>query len=257
LRGANALFAYRDFLLRGQSETAVPDQKLVQRWQTRLCTGETLGELEALRMLSDFGLQTSSPQAAASEDAVIEAANNCTYPVVLKTTKPGLLHKSDHGGVIVGITDEEQLRQMYSLMRNHLGDDVLVAPVVDSGVEMILGLKRDPQFGPVIVLGFGGVLAETFADAQFALPPFNANHARRCLDRMRLRPLLDGVRSAPKVDIDAFCKMAEQFSVMAHALRDVLAEVDMNPVIVNEGGAVAVDAFLVGRDRRKEQRAET
>ena len=177
--------------------------------------------------------------------------------MVLKTAKPGLLHKSDQGGVVIGIPDEDQLRQMYSLMRGRLGDDVLITPVVNSGVEMILGLKRDPQFGPVVMLGFGGVLAETIADVQFALPPFDAGHARRCIDRMKLRPLLDGVRGAPAVNIDAFCQQAEQFSIMAHALRDVLAEVDVNPVIVNEDGAIAVDALLVGRDRRQDLRAET
>jgi len=257
LKGANALFAYRDFLLRGQTAWAAPDEKDMQRWQNRLRSGESLDELDSLQMLSDFGLQTSTPQAAAGEDAVLAAAKNCTYPVVLKTTKPGLMHKSDQGGVVVGIADEDQLRQMYSLMRGRLGDDVLVTPVAESGVEMILGLKRDPQFGPIVMLGFGGVLAETIADVQFALPPFDAEHARRCIDRMRLRPLLDGVRGTPAVNINAFCQVAEQFSVMAHALRDALAEVDVNPVIVNERGAVAVDALVIGRDRREEQRAET
>jgi hypothetical protein len=207
-------------------------------------------------MLSDFGVHTSSPQAAADEPAVLAAAKKCGYPVVLKTSKPGLLHKSDQGGVIIGIADEEQLRQMYSLMRGRLGDDVLISRVAESGVEMILGLKRDPQFGPVVILGFGGVLAETIADVQFALAPFDADHARRCLDRMRLRPLLNGVRGAAAVNIDAFCLLAERFSIMAHALRDVLAEVDVNPVIVNEDEAVAVDALVIGRDRREDHRAE-
>jgi len=257
LKGANALFAYRDFLLRGQAELAAPDDEIVEGWQNRLRTGETLGELDSLQMLSDFGMQTSSPQAAADELAVLAAAKKCVYPVVLKTSKPGLLHKTDQGGVVIGIADDEQLRQMYSLMRGRLGDDVLIARVAESGVEMILGLTRDPQFGPVVMLGFGGVLAETIADVQFALPPFDADHARRCIDRMRLRPLLDGVRGAPAVNVDAFCQLAERFSVMAHALRNVLAEVDVNPVIVNKGGAVAVDALVVGRDRREDHHAET
>jgi hypothetical protein len=101
------------------------------------------------------------------------------------------------------------------------------------------------------------VLAETISDVQFALPPFDADHAHRCLDRLRLRPLLDGVRGAPAADIDAFCKLAEQYSQMAHALRDVLSEVDVNPVMVSDKGATAVDALVVGRDRREEKRAET
>lgn len=257
LKGANALFAYRDFLLRGQSAWVAPDERIVERWRNRLRTGEILDELDSLLMLSDFGVQTSSPLAVVGEDAVLAAAKSCAYPVVLKTAKPGLLHKSDQGGVIIGITDEDQLRQMYSLMRGRLGDDVLVARVAESGVEMILGLKCDPQFGPVVMLGFGGVLAEIINDVQFALPPFDAEHARRCIDRMRLRQLLDGVRGAPAVNVDAFCQQAERFSVMAHALRDVLAEVDVNPVIVNKDGAVAVDALVVGRDRREELRAAT
>jgi len=257
LKGANALFDYRDFLLRGQFVAELPDGETVDRWRGRLETGETLDEFDAMQMLSDFGVRTTSPEAAAHEDAVIAAANRCGYPVVLKTAKPGLLHKSDQGGVIVGISDDEQLRQMYSIMQGRLGDEVLVAPVVESGVEMILGIKRDPQFGPVVILGLGGVLAETIADVQFAIPPFDAEHARRCIARLRLRPLLDGVRGASPVDVGAFSTLAEKFSVLAYALRDTLVEVDVNPVIVNESGAIAVDAWVVGRDRRGDEREKT
>ena len=122
---------------------------------------------------------------------------------------------------------------------------------------MILGVNRDLQFGPVVVIGFGGVLAETINDVQFALPPFDAAHARRCVDRLRLRPLLDGVRGRPPVDIDAFCELAARFSEMATALEDVVMEVDVNPVIVHADGAIAVDGLVVGRDRRETDRAET
>jgi acyl-CoA synthetase (NDP forming) len=257
LKGANALFAYRDFLLREHSEPVAADTQVVERWQSRLRSGDTLGELDALAMMADFGIVTSSPRAAADEETVVSAAEDCGYPVVLKTARPGLLHKSDQGGVIVGIEDEESLRQMYRLLRSRLGDDVLVAPVADAGVEMILGVKRDPQFGPIVLLGFGGTLAETIADVQFALPPFDVAHAHRCLDRMKLRPLLDGMRGARAVNIDAFVELASRFSVFASALGDVLSEVDINPVIVSERGAVAVDAIVVGRDRREEERAKT
>ena len=257
LRGANALFSYRDFLLRSAAIAETVDDAVVERWRGRLRNGGTLGELDALTMLADFGITTSSPIAAGDEDGAVAAARQCGYPLVLKTAKPGLLHKSDQGGVIVGIVDDDQLRQMYALMKKRLGDEVLVASLADGGVEMILGMKRDPQFGPVVVLGFGGVLAETLADVQFALPPFNAAHAGRCLERMKLRPLLDGVRGARAVDTTGFCRLAERFSVMAYALRDVLAEVDVNPVIVSERGAVAVDALVVGCDHREDRTAET
>lgn len=251
LQGVRALFAYRDFLLREPSELCQPNADAVRHWQRRLRNGATLGECESLQMLTDFGVTATSPIAANDEDSVLAAAAECGYPLVLKTARPGLVHKSDHGGVIVGIADAEQLRQMYALMRSRLGDDVLISPLADAGVEMILGVKRDPQFGPVVILGFGGVLAETIQDVQFALPPFDAAHARRCVERMKFRPLLDGTRGAPPANIERFCDLAERFSVMVHALADVLSEVDVNPVIVSDADALAVDAFVVGRDRRQ------
>ena len=113
---------------------------------------------------------------------------------------------------------------------------------------MLLGATHDPQFGPVVLIGSGGVLAETLGDVQFALPPFDAAHARRCVDRLQLRPLLDGVRGNAAVDIDAFCRLAARFSEMVAGLADVIAEVDVNPVIVHEHGAVAVDALVSGRN---------
>jgi hypothetical protein len=185
-------------------------------------------------------------------DDTVAAAAQLDYPVVLKTATEGMLHKSDSGGVVTDIRDEQQLRREYETMSKKLGDDVLVSAMVSAGVEMFLGAKRDPQFGPIVLIGSGGVFSETIDDMQFAMPPFDAAHARRCIDRLRLRPLLDGVRGKPAVDIDAFCEMAARFSEMASALGEVLAEVDVNPVIVHEHGAVAVDALVAGHDRKED-----
>jgi len=256
LRGANALFAYRDFLLREQQQPETPDKAIVERWQGRLCSGETLAEIDSLALLEDFGIATTKPRAASDEAEVLDAARQAGFPITLKTAKEGLLHKSDQGGVIVGIGDEAQLIHMYQILSHRLGSDVLVAPMVAGGVDMFLGTRVDPQFGPVVLMGFGGVLAETIGDVQFALPPFDAIHARRCIDRMQLRPLLDGVRGGPAVNIDSFCETASRFSAIVHALRDVVSEADVNPVIVNDGGAIAVDALVIGRDRREPGRAD-
>jgi len=245
LAGVRALFAYRDFRLREQGAPRAANTKAVKRWREQLAQGGVLPEATSLSLLGDFGITVSSSVAADSEQQVVAAAADLGYPVVLKSAKEGLLHKSDQGGVVLGIADATMLRQMYRLMTARLGADVLVAPMAPSGVEMFLGVKRDPQFGPVVLLGFGGVLAETVGDVQFALPPFTAEHARRCVDRMQLRPLLDGVRGGMPVDIDAFCEVASRFSVLVHALGDVIAEADVNPVIVHAKGAIAVDALVV------------
>ena len=257
LRGVNALFAFRDFLLRNVSEPSAPEKTVVEHWQSRLRSGDTLAEVESLAVLDEFGITTSRPEAAGSEAQALAAARQIGFPVSLKTAKDGLFHKSEQGGVILGIGDEDQLRHMYQFLSRRLGDDVLVAPMVAAGVDMFLGIRRDPQFGPIVILGFGGILAETIDDVQFALPPFDAAHARRCVDRMRLRPLLDGVRGSPAVNIDNFCETAARFSVLAHELRDVLFEFDVNPLVVNEEGATAVDALVVGRDRRADDHADT
>jgi acyl-CoA synthetase (NDP forming) len=252
LAGVRALFAYRDFQLRAPSTPGAADQRVVEQWQDRLATGVTLSEAESLALLADFGVGIAACGLANSEGDAVAVAARIGYPVVLKTAKEGLLHKSDEGGVALGIQNEEQLRISYASMSRQLGDAVLVSSMAPTGVEMFLGVKRDPQFGPVILIGSGGVLAETIADVQFALPPFDVAHARRCIDRLKLRPLLDGVRGKPASDIDAFCEAAARFSEMAAGLGDVLAEVDVNPVIVHENGAIAVDALVAGRLRRDE-----
>lgn len=249
LVGVRALFAYRDFQLREPAAPGEADQQIVERWRSRLATGVTLSEAESLALLTDFGVGTTAYELANSESDAVAAAVRVAYPVALKTAKEGLLHKSDEGGVVLGIQDEEQLRIAYEGMSHQLGDAVLVSSMAPTGVEMFLGVKHDPQYGPVVLIGSGGVLAETIADVQFALPPFDAAHAHRCIDRLKLRPLLDGIRGRPAADIDAFCEAAARFSEMAAGLGDVLAEVDVNPVIVHEDGAVAVDALVAGRDR--------
>jgi acyl-CoA synthetase (NDP forming) len=249
LVGVRALFAYRDFQLREPAAPGEADQQIVERWRSRLATGVTLSEAESLALLTDFGVGTTAYELANSESDAVAAAVRVAYPVALKTAKEGLLHKSDEGGVVLGIQDEEQLRIAYVGMSHQLGDAVLVSSMAPTGVEMFLGVKHDPQYGPVVLIGSGGVLAETIADVQFALPPFDAAHAHRCIDRLKLRPLLDGIRGRPAADIDAFCEAAARFSEMAAGLGDVLAEVDVNPVIVHEDGAVAVDALVAGRDR--------
>ena len=110
---------------------------------------------------------------------------------------------------------------------------------------MMLGARTDPQFGPVVLIGFGGVYAETLKDVVFALPPFGTEHARHCVDRLRLRPMLDGQRGQPPADVDAFCDAAARFSVMVDALRDGIREMDINPIIVHETGCTIVDALVV------------
>ena len=208
---------------------------------------DTLEEYESSEMLRDFGVPMNPAQLVDDADALRLAARQLGFPLVLKTAEQGILHKTDCDGVRLAIENEEQLEAAYANLAERLGPRTVVAPMVDvTGVEMVLGLVRDDQFGPLVMLGFGGVNVEAIHDVAYALPPFDRATARRLVDSLQLRSLLDGLRDRPPVDVDSFCAAAERFSVMAAALGAVVAEIDINPVIVHASGCVAVDALVVG-----------
>jgi len=248
LAGVRCLLDYRDYLEREAVTLPPASRKAEHYWRSRLGGGDTLDEFESSRMLIDFGLPMNPASQADSEASLLEAARELAFPLALKTAEPGVLHKTDQRGVILGINDEEELNAAYRDLSSRLGSRVMVSPMIEnSGVEMVLGLVHDEQFGPLVMLGFGGINVETIRDVAYALPPFDRTEAKRLIDSLQLRPLLDGLRDRPAVDIEAFCIAAEQFSVMAESLGDVLNEIDINPFIVHPQGCIAVDALVVGR----------
>jgi acyl-CoA synthetase (NDP forming) len=245
LKGVRGLMDYRDFLARPEPELPAVDDAVIGRWSAQLRQGGILDELTSLAMLSDFGIPASKGRLLNSEAELADCAAALDFPLVLKTAMPGVHHKTEQRGVVLNIADPQQLRHEYRVMRERLGPTAVIAEMVARGTEMILGARRDPQFGPVVMLGFGGVLAEVMKDVAFALPPFDAATASRLLDKLDLRPLLDGVRGAPAADVEAFCKLAARFSAMVAALAHDVGEIDINPVIVTESNALAVDALVV------------
>ncbi len=247
LAGARCLFNYREFRSRQIASLPAPDGDVFSRWRSRLATGDTLEEYESTRLLSDFGFPVNPAELVSTEEALLDAAEQFGYPLVLKTAEPGILHKTDCGGVVLNIETGEQLLTAYDDLSARLGPQVMLCPMLQvSGVEMVLGLVRDEQFGPLVMLGFGGVNVETIRDVAYALPPFDRSEAKRKLDGLQLRSLLDGLRDRPAVDVDAFCIAAERFSIMAAALGDAVNEIDVNPVIVHPNGCIAVDALVIG-----------
>ncbi|HET6565346.1 MAG TPA: acetate--CoA ligase family protein [Xanthomonadales bacterium] len=254
LVGTRCLLGFRDFQARMEKDglaTSNPgfsttQQRAAKRWAPILAQGETLDEFDSLELLRDFGLPANYSIAADSHHAVLAAATELGYPLALKSAKPGLLHKSDQDGVVLDVRDDQQLLAEYLQMTDRLGPEVLLSRMVPAGVEMVLGVVRDGQFGPLVMLGFGGVYVETLKDVLFALPPFSAVTARRLVDKLQLRPLLNEARGRPAVDIDAYCETAAKLSQLAVALGDAINEVDINPLIVWPQGCVAVDALVSG-----------
>jgi len=247
LAGARCLMQYRDFRSRPPAELGAADPEAVAKWRPRLARGEILEEFDAGQLLRDFGFPMNPARLVENEAALLEAASELPWPLVLKTATAGILHKTDCGGVCLDIRSADQLAAAYRDLADRLGPKAMVAPMVDmTGAEMVLGLVRDEQFGPLVMLGFGGVNVETIRDVVYALPPFDRRHARRTLDSLRQRPLLDGLRDRPAVDVGALCLAAERFSILAAQLGDVIDEIDINPIIVHPAGCIAVDALVVG-----------
>ncbi len=218
------------------------------KWASRLAQGN-LSEAEALDLLADYGLPVIKHLHAETMAEALSAASAIGYPIVLKTAAPGILHKSDVGGVKLGLKNEAELEAAYRDLADRLGPRVLLMPMAGKGVEVSFGMTQDPQFGPVVMIGAGGVLIEMMQDRRFALTPFGPTEARRHIDALSLRPLLDGKRGAKPADVAKLASAFAAFSVMVGDLDGLIAEIDVNPLIVNESGAVAVDALIVATAR--------
>jgi acyl-CoA synthetase (NDP forming) len=243
------LFAYRDARERPPVAPAASfaGADARDRWTARLDQGGPLSESEGLALLADYGVSVTPGREAASEDDAVEAAIALGWPVALKTSLPGLLHKSDAGGVVLGLNGPDALRAAYGDLVSRLGPEVLVQPMAPAGVEMHLGIVRDEQFGPLVLVAAGGVLVEVLADRRLALPPLDEARARWMIDRLQTRALLDGVRGAPAADVDALVRAVVAMSRLATDLGDNVAAVDANPVICGPDGCVAVDALVLPR----------
>jgi hypothetical protein len=184
---------------------------------------------------------------AGSVDQAVSAAEGIGFPVALKTAVPGVLHKTESDGVRLGLSDRRAVEERYEELASRLGQAVTVTAMAPAGVELALGIVRDDQFGPLILVAAGGLLVEVLRDRQLAIPPLDHTRARRILDRLAIRPLLNGVRGRPPADLDALAGAIVRLSGLAVDLGDQIDELDVNPVIAGPGGCVAVDVLVVPR----------
>ncbi len=216
------------------------------RWADALARGR-LGGAWLPAMLRDYGIPAVQVRAADTREAVLAAAGQIGYPVVLKTDEPGVAHKSDVGGVLLGLDGPDALAAGYSDLSARLGPRVLVCQTAAPGTEMLLGIVRDPALGPLIVVGAGGVLTELLADRVVALPPVDHCGALRMLRRLRVSAVLGGARGQPAADLAGIAAAITGLSALACELGDVLDALDINPLICGPAGAVAADALVVSR----------
>jgi acetate---CoA ligase (ADP-forming) len=206
----------------------------------------------AFRLFESFGISAAPTVLTRSADQAAEAAERMGFPVVLKIESAQISHKSDVGGVALGLTSTGDVREAFTRITNTVAahdpaatiDGVVVQRMAGEGVEMILGVKRDPLFGPVVLCGFGGILVEVLKDIAIGIPPLSIKQARDMVGRLRGFTILGGVRGKRAADVDALCDAIVGVSHLALSLGDQLIGLDINPLIVLAKGVVAVDALI-------------
>lgn len=201
------------------------------------------GEASALSILAAYGIPVPVLETVSDEDALLAAAGRIGYPIVLKTAAP-VSHKTEAAGVVTGIVDETGLLGAFREITTRLGPQVMVAEQVAPGVEVALGMVVDQQFGPVVLVSAGGRLIELLGDRVALLPPVDGPAALRSLHRLRMRPLLEGFRGGPPVEIDKLVDVVVRFSELAIDAAEQIGGIDVNPVIAGPERAVAVDALM-------------
>ncbi len=242
------LFDYREFKRHRDKQDPLLqlEREPVDAWQRKLAVdqNETIGEAEALALLKDFSVNVVKHETVSNVSSLLKTARRIGYPLVLKTAEIGINHKSDSNGVFVNIQSEVDLSEHYSDLCQRLGPKALVSQMVAAGVEIALGTLNDPQFGPIIMVAAGGILVELLSDRSVAICPVNSQQADEMLSSLKVNRLLQGVRGKPAVNRQALIDAIVALSRIAFEFHDSIAEIDINPVLVNEHEAVAVDALI-------------
>lgn len=211
-----------------------------------------LDEVEAKSILRDAGIPATAATLARSRDEAQSQAEAMGYPVVLKVVSPDIAHKSDVGGVKLNLADRAAVGQAFDeIMANakkaepnaHI-KGVSVQQMAKQGTEVIVGMTTDPQFGPVMMFGLGGIMVEVLKDVSFRLVPLSTKDAGQMIDEIKGKPVLQGVRGQPPADLDALKSTIVKVSELVEQHPEI-RELDLNPVFAYPDGALAVDARIV------------
>ncbi len=225
--------------------------------------GEALTEWRSKEILKDYAIPVTREVLANTDDEAITAAKDIGFPVALKIMSPQMLHKSDFGGIVLNLKDEKEVRDAYEeLVKKGLQlkpkaqiEGILVQEMLDPGLEVIVGIKKDPVFGQAIAVGLGGVFVELFEDLSTRVAPLRTGDAEAMLDELKGNALLKGARGQKPKDRKALVDTIMKISRLAVELEEYIEELDINPLVVYEEGrgVVAADALISGvrsRSRR-------
>jgi acetyl-CoA synthetase (ADP-forming) len=213
---------------------------------------KNLLETEAKTVCIDYGIPVTKFELAKNEDQAVKFAEKIGFPVVLKIVSPDIMHKSDVGGVIVNLKDADSVQNAYQqIMKNVKKHNVnakiigvLVQEMAPASTEVIVGSIKDPQFGPALMFGLGGIFVEVLKDVTFRIAPITEEEAHEMITEVKAYPLLKGYRNTPPADIDAIVQILLKTSKLVTEHQEI-KELDLNPIMVYEKGAKTVDARIV------------
>ncbi len=200
-------------------------------------------------LLQVYGLSTSRFVWAQSIEEALSGAREVRYPLVAKVVSPAIIHKSDVGGVVVGVRDDEHLTEVFrQFSKLPRFDGILLDEMLD-GVEVIIGSQNDPQFGTVVLIGIGGTAVEIYRDVAIRMAPLSPKGALNAIHSLRGAALLTGYRGDKAVNLNKLKNLLVQFSRMAHQLREEVSSIDLNPVLCTDRKAVVADARFILREQ--------
>jgi acyl-CoA synthetase (NDP forming) len=243
--------AYRDFSSRGGKKLsnrrpALPEKakKIIQKNKGV----DMLFGMDAFALMKEIGISAPKCEEADTPKQAVAAARRIGYPVAMKISSAALSHKTDVGGVALNISSDRAAAltagELFSVMKKHKAEGrILIQKMSEPGIELIVGARRDPSFGPVVVFGMGGVLVEVLRDTALRLTPVNQAEAMRMIDSIAGSALLRGVRGAKPVDRASVARAIVSVSRLI-AAEQRIAELDINPLIATYAGCVAVDVRI-------------
>ncbi len=223
-----------------------------------------LTEFEAKQVLAAAGIAGTREELAASEQEAVSSAQKLGFPVVLKISSPDILHKTDAGGVKIGLADDQAVRQGYQEIMNAISakhprakiHGVLVQEMIAGGIQTILGVANRPPFGPVVAFGLGGVFVELLKDITLRLAPVDEKGAADMLTEIRGSKMLDGYRGQPAADRTALARSIARLSELAVKFHADIEELDINPLVVNADRILALDALITLKHKKGDVKKE-
>jgi len=236
-------------------ELAMDRDKLRSEFAARhFGDGPLLSEIVSKALLETYGISTARPQVAQSADEAVRLATAIGYPVVMKIFSPDITHKTDVGGVLLNLEDEGMVRAAYARIMSsarsarpeaRLGAVTLQPMIIaKDAVELIAGIKKDPAFGTVLMVGMGGITAELMGDRTLGFPPLNERLARQMLESLKLWPLLNGYRGRPPVNVEKLIEVLIRLSYLAADYPEIV-ELDINPLLATANDTIALDARII------------